>query len=114
MKFLRQFAIILVICFIGEGLHRFLNIPIPGNVMGMLLLLIALSTGVIKLKAIEEVSEFLLSHLAFFFVPAGVGILACLDVIKGSFFSIITIVLVSTIVVMAVTGITIQVLKGDK
>jgi holin-like protein len=114
MKFLRQFAIILVICFIGEGLHHFLNIPIPGNVMGMLLLLIALSTGVIKLKAIEEVSEFLLSHLAFFFVPAGVGILACLDVIKGNFFSIITIVLVSTIVVMAVTGITIQVLKGDK
>jgi putative effector of murein hydrolase LrgA (UPF0299 family) len=37
-----------------------------------------------------------------------------LDVIKGNFFSIITIVLVSTIVVMAVTGITIQVLKGDK
>lgn len=114
MKFLRQFSIILVICFIGEGLHRFLNMPIPGNVMGMLLLLIALSTGVIKLKAIEEVCEFLLSHLAFFFVPAGVGILACLDVIKGSLFSIITIVLVSTIVIVAVTGIIIQVLKGDK
>lgn len=114
MKLLRQLSIILVICFIGEVIHRFLHIPIPGNVLGMIILLIGLSTGLIKLSYIEEVSQFLLKHLAFFFVPAGVGIIACLNIIKGSLLSILAIVGISTVVVMATTGITVQFLKGDK
>lgn len=114
MKFLRQFAIILVICFLGEALHRVLNLPIPGSVVGMILLLLGLMTGVIKLKHIEETSEFLLDHLAFFFVPAGVGIISSLDVMKGNWVPIFVIIVISTIVVMVTTGITVQLLKGDK
>lgn len=114
MKFLRQFLIILVICLFGEIINRFFKIPIPGNVIGMVILLLALTTGVIKLKQIEDVSEFLLNHLAFFFVPAGVQILTSFDVIKGSLFSILFIILTSTVVVMSITGITVQLLKGEK
>ncbi|ERI95590.1 LrgA family protein [Clostridiales bacterium oral taxon 876 str. F0540] len=114
MKFLRQFAIILVICFAGEALHRFLRLPIPGSVIGMILLLLGLTSGIIKLKHIEETSDFLLNHLAFFFVPAGVGIISSLDVMKGNWIPIFTIILISTIVVMVTTGITVQLLKGGK
>jgi holin-like protein len=113
MKFLRQLAIILVICFIGEMINKFLNIPIPGNVLGMLILLICLSTGILKLNQIEEVSEFLLNHLAFFFVPAGVQILTSFDIIKGSLIPILLIIFISTIVVLVVTGTTVQLLKGE-
>lgn len=114
MKLLRQFAIILVICFLGEALHRVFNLPIPGSVVGMILLLIGLMSGVIKLKHIEETSEFLLEHLAFFFVPAGVGIISSLDVMKGNWVPLLIIIVISTIVVMITTGITVQLLKGDK
>lgn len=113
MKLLRQLAIILVICLIGEIINKFFNVPIPGNVLGMVILLIALSSGILKLKHIEEVSEFLLNHLAFFFVPAGVQILTSFDVIKGSLISILFIIFISTIVVLVVTGITVQILKGE-
>lgn len=114
MKLLRQFAIILVICSTGEMINKFFKIPIPGNVLGMVLLLIALTTGILNLKHIEEVSEFLLNHLAFFFVPAGVQILTIFYVIKGSLMSILLIIFISTIVVLVVTGVTVQILKGGK
>lgn len=114
MKLLRQFAIVLVICFLGEVLHKLLNIPVPGNVIGMILLLTGLLSGVIKLEAIEEISEFLLKHLAFFFVPAGVGIIASFNIMKGNWFKILAVILISTLIVMITTGITVQSLKGDR
>ena len=114
MKLLRQFAIIIVICFLGEILNRFLGIPIPGNVLGMIILLAGLVTKVIKLSYIEDISEFLLKHLAFFFVPAGVGIISSLDILKGNWISILAIVFISTVLVTAATGITVQLIKGNR
>jgi len=114
MKLLRQFTIILVICFLGEVINKLFKIPIPGNVIGMILLLLSLMCGIIKLEHIEKVSEFLLSHLSFFFVPVGVGIISCLNVMKGEWLPILAIIVMSTIVVMATTGIIVQYLKGDK
>ncbi|MFL0268456.1 CidA/LrgA family protein [Candidatus Clostridium radicumherbarum] len=112
MKLLRQSAIILVICLLGEMINKIIEIPIPGNVIGMVLLLIFLSTGIIKLRHIDKVSDFLLDHLAFFFVPAGVQILTSFDILRGSLFSILVIIFISTIVVLVVTGFTVQILKG--
>lgn len=114
MKYLRQLAIILVICFIGEALNKLLNIPIPGNVIGMIILLISLLTGFIKVEAIEDVTEFLLKHLAFFFVPAGVGVISSMDIIAANFLPMLAVILLSAIVVIVVTGITVQILKGGK
>ncbi len=114
MKYLRQLSIILIICFTGEALNRLLNIPIPGNVIGMLILLISLLAGFIKLEDIEDVTEFLLKHLAFFFVPAGIGVISSLDTIKVNFFPMMAVILLSSIVVIVVTGITVQILKGGR
>lgn len=114
MKYLRQLAIILVICFLGEVLNRLFNVPIPGNVIGMVLLLIALLTGIIKLESIENVTDFLLKHLAFFFVPAGIGVISSFDIIKSSLIPMLIVIILSTIIVIAVTGITVQLLKGDR
>ncbi|KOF57435.1 MULTISPECIES: CidA/LrgA family protein [Clostridium] len=111
MKLLRQLCIILGICFIGEALNKLLNLPIPGNVLGMIILLILLNTGIIKLEKIEEISNFLLEHLAFFFVPAGVGLISCFGLLKKNLISITFIILISTIIIMAVTGLTVQLLK---
>jgi holin-like protein len=114
MKYLRQFAIILVICFAGEVLNRLFNIPIPGNVIGMVILLAALLSGVIKVEAIEDVTEFMLKHLAFFFVPAGISIISSFDIIKTNLVSMLAVILLSTVVVIVTTGITVQFLKGGK
>lgn len=114
MKLLRQLLIILAICFLGEALKIILKIPVPGNVIGMIILLVALCTGIIKIEMIKEVSDFLLSHLAFFFIPAGVGLISCLSDVKGSIFPILMVLIITTIIIMAVTGIVVQLVKrGD-
>ncbi|MBC2581345.1 CidA/LrgA family protein [Clostridium sp. DJ247] len=111
MKMIRQFAIVLLICFLGELLRRVFNLTIPGNVLGMILLLILLCSRVIKLELVEDISNFLLDHLSFFFVPAGVGLITSVSTIKDCWQYLILIVVISTVVVMAITGITVQLFK---
>ncbi|AKN29592.1 LrgA [Clostridium carboxidivorans P7] len=111
MKLVRQLSIITAICFLGELIKLLFKLTIPGNVIGMILLLIFLCSGIIKVEMIEDVSKFLLDHLPFFFVPAGVGLIASVATIKNCWQYIILIIFISTIVVMAVTGVTIQLIK---
>ncbi len=114
MKLLRQFLIILIICVIGEVLNKVVHIPLPGSIIGMILLFICLSTGLIKIEMIDEISKFLLDHLAFFFIPSGVGLLAYVGILKKNLVSITVICVVTTILVMIVTGLTVQLIKRRK
>ncbi len=114
MKLLRQFLIILIICFIGEVLNKVVHVPLPGSIIGMILLFILLITGVIKLEMIDEISKFLLDHLAFFFIPSGVGLLAYFGILSRNLIPILVICLVTTVLVMVVTGLTVQLIKGRK
>jgi holin-like protein len=110
MKYILQFAIILAICYLGDLIHSFFHTPIPGNVLGMVLLLILLLTGVVKLSMIEDVSNFLLKHLAFFFIPAAVGLITCFTVLEGKWTALVIISVVSTFIIAVVTGATVQLL----
>lgn len=100
----RGFAILLALQFLGEMISRGLDIPIPGNVLGMGLLLLALWAGLIRVGWVDEAAELLLSHLALFFVPAGVGVMVYFGLIAKAWFPIVTATFVSTFVVLAVTG----------
>jgi len=114
MKVLRQFGTILVILLFGEGIRMSTGISIPGTVIGMVILFILLMTKVIKLENIDMISKFLLDHLAFLFVPAGVGLISSLDVIGSAWLPIMMIVIISTVLVVGVTGWTVQLLKGRR
>lgn len=108
VKIFRQLVIVLLIAFSGEIINHFFKTPIPGNVIAMILLLILLSLGFIKLKMIDRVAEFLLSHLAIFFIPAGVSLIQNLDQLQKEWLPILTIVVLTTVIVMVVTGLTVQ------
>lgn len=101
---IRGMAILLLLQFVGELISRGLGIPIPGNVIGMGLILIALGVGVVRLEWVEAASDLLLDHLALFFVPAGVGVMLYFDLIRKEWLPITVATVVSTFVVMAVTG----------
>lgn len=111
MKLFRQLCIILSICFLGDILSKKLVIPIPGSVIGMIILFIFLYTGVIKLCMLDEISKFLLDHLAFFFIPAGVGLISSIPIIKDKLLAIFIITFISTIIVTISTGLTVQLFK---
>jgi holin-like protein len=100
----RGFAILLALQFVGEMISRGSGIPIPGSVIGMVLLLTALGSGLLKAQWVEEAVELLLSHLALFFIPAGVGVMVHMDLIRREWLPISVAMVVSTFAVMAVTG----------
>ena len=88
----------------GEAVSRLFDLPIPGNVLGMGFLLIALTTKLGDIKWFEEAAELLLSNMALFFVPAGVGVMVYGDLIAAEWLPITVATVLSTFVVMAVTG----------
>ncbi|AKB24676.1 Antiholin-like protein LrgA [Methanosarcina sp. MTP4] len=108
---LKQFSIILSIYFLGELLQKAFGLPVPGNVIGMLLLFFGLSAGVIKLEMIDKMSGFLLDNLAFFFLPAGVSLITCFTLLEGKWTAILEISVLSTVVILAVTGLTVELVK---
>ena len=108
MKYINQVLIILLISFIGELLNYFIPLPIPGSIYGMVLLFILLCTGVVKLHQIREVGNFLIDIMPMLFIPSAVGIMAQFDQLKSIWIEVIVITIVTTVIVMAVTGLTAQ------
>lgn len=95
----------------GELIQKISGLPIPGNVIGMLILFFGLYSGLIKLDMIGKVSDFFLENLAFFFLPAGVSLITCFALLEGKWTAILTVSLVSTVVTLAATGLTVQLVK---
>lgn len=111
---LQGLVFLLMFQFVGEVLSNFLGLPIPGNVIGMALLLVSLMIGLIKEEMIQEASELLLSHMALFFVPAGVGVMLYFNLIQREWLPIACGTVFSTFAVMAVTGWTERLLDKEK
>ena len=89
-------------------MYALLPFPIPASVYGLVLMVILLLTKVVKLEMVEETADFLISMMGIFFVPASVGLMNSLDMVKGSIVQLFVMCVVSTIVVMIVTGLTAQ------
>ena len=104
MKILQQFAYIVAVYVLCEVFLLFVNLKIPGNVLGMLVMFALLNLKVIKLEQIAEVSSFLLTNMAFFFVAIGTSLIADYEVVKYAIGPILIISVVGTVSVFAVTG----------
>ena len=104
MKFIRQFLIIILISFAGELLHAILPLPVPASIYGLLILLAGLQTKVIPLKAVDEAGGFLIEIMPMLFIPAGVGLMVSWGALKPVIIPISIIIVVTTILVMGVSG----------
>lgn len=104
MKYIYQFAIIMAITLAGELLNRVVPLPVPASIYGMLILFAALMTGVIKLSAVKETGSFLIQILPLMFIPPAVGLLDAWGVMQKIIIAILVIALVSTVLVIAVSG----------
>ena len=104
MKYIKESAIIFGITMIGEFLNELLPLPVPAGVYGLFLLLILLCTGLLKLQDIETTGNFLLEIMPILFIPASVGLIESYDAMKAILVPLIVTCLVSTLVVMGVTG----------
>lgn len=103
MQALQGFTLILLMQAIGEGVVRLLHLPLPGPVVGMALLLLALSWPPMR-APVQACADFLLSHMALLFVPISVGVISQLPLLQQYGVRIAIVLLVSTVAGLAVTA----------
>lgn len=108
MCYLYQFARIMGFCFLGEILHEVLPLPIPASIYGLILLLAALKTGLVKLEQVKEVGNFLTGIFPLLFVPAAVGVMELWGELGEMIIPILLAIVPVTILVLASAGRTTQ------
>lgn len=115
MKYLKQFAIIIFISFLGEICHALIPLPVPASIYVLILMLAALCTHLLPLRSVREAGKFLLDIMPVMFIPAAVGLLESWGVLKPMLIPLLVIVPVTTILVMAVSGrVTQRVIRSEK
>lgn len=104
LKYVKQFLIILLISFMGEGLNFLIPAPVPASIYAMVILFVCLCTKVIKLEAVKDAGMFLIEIMPLMFIPAGVGLMKSWGVLKPLIIPVVVITVISLIAVMAVSG----------
>ncbi len=104
MKYVKQFLMILGICLLGELLKYCIPLPVPASIYGLVILFVGLMTGLIKLEMVKETAKFLIEIMPIMFVPAGVGLLESWGILQNMLIPAVVITIVSTVVVMIVSG----------
>ena len=114
MKYVTQMLYILLFSGLGELLEHAIPLPIPAAIYGLVLLLIALSTGLLKEEKVADTADFLISVMPVLFVAPAVKILVYWDLIAPNLAAIIIIATVSTILVFTVSGLVTKWLQNRK
>ena len=110
---IRQLAILFGCLAVGELIVSLTGIQLPSSIIGMLVLALLLESKIIRLEWIQSLSRVLISNMGFFFVPAGIGLMLYFDVIKAQFWPIVVATVVSTVLVLVVTGWVYQIVRKN-
>jgi len=103
---LEALTLILLCQLVGEVCVLFTGLPVPGPVLGMLLLLGWLFHRRDLPELVARTADTLLSHLSLLFVPAGVGVLVHWERMRGQWAAIAAALVLGTLITLAVTALT--------
>ena len=106
---MKQLGVLLACCVGGSLLSLLLRGLLPGNVLGLTLLLALLIFGAVRLHHVESVADFLLQNMAFFFLPAMLGVLEIWNDIKSEALAILAVCLLTTLCTAAATALTVHI-----
>ena len=95
---------LLVLQSIGEALARVAHVPLPGPVIGLLILAVALNAGFVR-RPVAAAADLLLAHLSLLFVPVGVGVMTHLGLIGTYGLRMLAVIAASTWIGLAVTAL---------
>lgn len=107
-----SFSLILLCQLAGEALVRGIGVPMPGPVIGLMILLVllllrdrfaVLARGPLQGGGVESTSRGLLANLSLLFVPAGVGVVQKLDLIVDHGIAFLGVLAISVMVTLLVT-----------
>ncbi|MFD1887274.1 CidA/LrgA family protein [Paenibacillus wenxiniae] len=95
-------------------LVSWLHLPVPGSIIGIAILFILLQSRVIKLEWVDIGASWLLAELLLFFIPSAVGVMNYIPMLEQDGVRIMVIVIFSTILVMASSGLLAAIMSKRK
>ncbi|TVP90237.1 CidA/LrgA family protein [Alkalibacterium sp.] len=108
MKIIKQLFWLFTFSFAGEVLSYLSPVAVPGSVLGMVLMFLALQFNWIKMEQVEEAGEWLTNNMAILFIPAGVGLMTNFGIIGTVWWQLLIVVFLSTTLMIALVGVTVQ------
>ena len=99
-----QLSLLMVIWWIASVIQHKLNLPVSAGVIGLLLVLLALLSGIFKSQWIKNGSDFILGELVLLFIPCVVGIIKYKDLFLTQGWQLVLAVFIGTICVMVATA----------
>lgn len=105
MKYLYQFLIVIGFSFLGELLNRWIPLPIPAAVYGLVLLFLALQLKLVKLPQVQTCGNWLISIMGILFVAPTVNLLSSWEQIAPYLLPIAATTVISTVLVFGVSGL---------
>ena len=106
-----QCAIVFAFLALGELIVWLTGVTLPSSIIGMLLLTLSLKLGIVRLRHVDLVGNFLVKNLGFFFVPPGVALMLYFDIIEAQLVPIVVASAVSTVIVLVITGWVHQIMR---
>ncbi|MEG2746923.1 MAG: CidA/LrgA family protein [Gordonibacter sp.] len=107
VRLLAQLALIVAVYAAGCALATMLPIALPGNILGMVLLLVLLGTGLLKAKHIGDACDCLIDNMSLFFIPASVAIMGSMALLEGNVLKFVLVCIVTTVLVFLATAYTV-------
>ena len=104
MKIYLQLLNIFGFSFIGNVISNVFRLPVPGSILGMILLFLALQFKILEFRHVDEAGSFLINNMTILFLPAGVGIMAKWNLISHFWAQILLIVVGALIIYMLILG----------
>jgi len=111
MKLYVQLMILFVISLIGEGISSFFHLPIPGSIIGLIILFLALQFKWLRTRHVNMVGNFLLANMTILFLPPAVGIMEKFDVIAPYLLPIVLIVFFAAVINIILIALVVQFIK---
>lgn len=105
---LTGFTCILIIQFFSTFIINLLGVTFPPALLGMIIMTFILIFKVLNINIIEDACTLLLEKMGMLFVPAGVSIILYKDIILRESVAIFATIIITTIIVMVVTGLTLD------
>ncbi|MGG3466968.1 CidA/LrgA family protein [Neobacillus pocheonensis] len=113
VRFIVQFLTILFFYLMGNGLVRWLNLPLSGSILGMALLFIALMLGICNLKWVESVAQLHIKHITLLFIPFAVGVWHFTRIFRNDGIKLSSILAISSLVVLFITAIMAELIESN-
>ncbi|KPN95135.1 CidA/LrgA family protein [Lysinibacillus sp. ZYM-1] len=111
VRIIVQMGILNIYYYMGVGIVSYLHIPLPGSVVGLLLLALSLIFKIMKVEYIQDGAGFLIGILTLFFIPATVGVIDYPELMSITGLLIILAVIASTLISIYVTGLLTQIIE---